>query len=95
MVYIVIDHSRFRSAISSRLESEFLKKNNDPNSGLRCAFTNFMHEDDLHWSMCCGKQPPLRRKEISAKLKVLSEITGKSRVELLDELLDKALLLAR
>ena len=91
MVYLVIDQSRFRSAISSKLESEFLRKNNDLNSGLRCAFTNFMHENDLHWSMCCGQKAPLRRKEISAKLKVLSEITGKSRTDLLDELLDKAL----
>ncbi len=58
MVYVVIDHSRFYNANSSEFESKFLEKNKNPNSGLRRAFTNFMHKNDRHWSMCCGKKIP-------------------------------------
>ena len=56
MVYIVTDIHRFEQAIAVKLEEDFLRKNPRRRGNIRGAFTRFMHENKLHWSMCCGKR---------------------------------------
>ncbi|MHB2036403.1 MAG: hypothetical protein ACYCPW_06630 [Nitrososphaerales archaeon] len=54
--YVVTDLERFNHAMSVKLETDFLKNNPQANCNIRSAFTRFMHENKLHWSMCCRKR---------------------------------------
>jgi hypothetical protein len=56
MVYLVVDLPFFKNVISSQLEKDFLTINHNPKPGMRAAFTTFIHENNLHWSRCCGRQ---------------------------------------
>lgn len=91
MVFLVIDSKRFAECISKQLEADFLAKNPQPESRLKCSFTSFMHDNNLHWSRCCGKGSVPRNSKIKEKLDKLSARTGKTRSQILSELLDSAL----
>jgi len=56
MVYLVTDNNRFEREIAAKLEGDFLKKNPRRRGNIRGAFTRFMHENKLHWSMCCKQR---------------------------------------
>ncbi len=53
MVYVVSDIVRFNQFMSMTLEHDFRGTNPKANSRIRSSFTSFMHENKLHWSMCC------------------------------------------
>lgn len=92
MVYVVTDHERFSSYMSTRLEADFLKINPNPDSRIRASFTAFLHENKLHWSKCCRSNITSQNKVIREKLRLLSSKTGKSHSDIISELLDSALL---
>jgi hypothetical protein len=56
MVYVVTNLAQFNKFISLELERDFRKKNPEADSRIRSSFTSFMHENKLHWSMCCRKR---------------------------------------
>lgn len=91
MNYVVTNHERFTAHISTRLESDFLKKNREAGSRIRASFTSFMHENKLHWSRCCGGHSRVQKKAIRDKLRRISIRTGKSHTQILSELLEMAL----
>lgn len=55
MVYVVTNITKFNEFISRELERDFLTRNPEADSRIRSSFTSFMHENKLHWSMCCRK----------------------------------------
>jgi hypothetical protein len=91
MNYVVTDLSKFNQYMSLKLENDFMKKNPEAGSRIRASFTSFMHENNLHWSRCCGNNATRQERAIHEKLRMLSSRTGKSHREILTELLEGAL----
>ncbi len=56
MVYVVTDMPSFSKFMGSTLERDFKNKNPAADSRIRSSFTSFIHENKLHWSMCCKKR---------------------------------------
>lgn len=91
MVYVVSNHENFTKLIASKLEADFTARNPSAHSRIRASFTSFMHENNLHWSRCCGNNTVLQNKTIRDKLTTLSNKTGKTPIELISDFLDSAL----
>jgi hypothetical protein len=52
MNYLVLDMERFKRYISAYLELKFRARNPNPDRAIRQAFTQYMHDHNLHWSEC-------------------------------------------
>jgi len=50
--WYVYDIERFRTFTGERFGTMFKSKNPTPTSGLKCAFTRFLHGMNMHWSGC-------------------------------------------
>jgi DNA-binding MarR family transcriptional regulator len=50
--YLVLDMERFKRYISAYLELKFRARNPDPGRAIRHAFTQYMHDHNLHWTEC-------------------------------------------
>jgi len=79
MVYLVTNTHQFNQFISAELERDFKNKNPEADSRIRAPFTSFMHENKLHWSMCCKKRMPsydYRSEELVTKMPQKGLVSG-------------------
>jgi len=50
--YLVLDTEKFKRYISAYLELKFRARNPNPDRAIRHAFTQYMHDHNLHWTEC-------------------------------------------